>query len=386
MEQGMRDLSISTVRSPSELRAFIEFPWEVYKQNPHWVPPLLSERTSFHDPDQNPFFDHATVQYFLARRDGKLVGTIAAFTNQAYNDFQQTNVGFFGFFEVLEDLEAAAKLLETAEAWARNAGHDVLLGPAQFTTNDEVGLLVSGFDDPPRILMTYNPPRYMDYLESAGFQKAMDLWAYAASVDEFVRNTPVKLLRVVEKVKARRKLNLRNINMKEFDVEVERFKRVYNKSWARNWGFVPMKDVEIDHLAENLKPIIDPALVFMVEFEDEVIGVSLSLPDLNQPLLKAYPRPNVPEAWTMLKLLWHWRVRREVDWLRVFALGVHPDFRGVGVDAMMYLETARAAISRGFRWAEMSWILEDNDMMNRTIRLLGGEVYKTHRMYEKALT
>jgi GNAT superfamily N-acetyltransferase len=382
----MTDLSISTVRTPSDLTAFIEFPWQVYRENPYWVPPLISERIAFHDPDKNPFFEHAAVQRFLARRGGKVVGTIAAFTNQAYNDFQQTNVGFFGFFEVLEDRVAAAALLEAAEAWARNAGHDALIGPAQFSTNDEVGLLVDGFDDPPRILMTYNPPRYLEYLESAGFQKAMDLWAYAANVEEFIKNCPPKLLRVVEKVKARRKLTIRNINMKEFDEEVERFKRVYNKSWERNWGFVPMTDAEIEHLAENLKPIIDPDIVFMVECEGEVIGISLSLPDLNQPLLKAYPRPGVPEAWTMLKMIWHWKVRREIDWLRVFALGVHPDFRGMGVDAMMYFETAQAAISKGFRWAEMSWILENNDMMNRAIQLLGGEVYKTHRMYEKSLT
>lgn len=382
----MSDLSVSTVRSPSERRAFIEFPWKVYRDNPYWVPPLISERIAFHDPDQNPFFEHASVEYFLARRNGELVGTIAAFTNEAYNDFQRTNVGFFGFFEVLDDPEAASALLKTATVWARDAGHEILLGPAQFSTNDEVALLVDGFDDPPRILMTYNPSRYVEYLVNGGFQKAKDLLAYAASMDDFVRNTPDKLLRVVEKVKNRRKLTVRNINMKEFELEVERFKQVYNQSWARNWGFVPMTDAEIQHLAENLKPIIDPDLVFMVEFEGEVIGVSLSLPDLNQPLLKAYPRPGMPESWTMLKLLWHWKVRREIDWLRVFALGVHPEFRGMGVDAMMYLETARAAISKGFKWAEMSWILEDNEMMKRAIRLLGGEVYKTHRMYEKALT
>lgn len=381
----MSSLAVAPVGTPTEMTAFIEFPWRVYQQNPHWVPPLISERKAFHNPEKNPFFEHATVEYFHARRDGKLVGTIAAFTNEAYNAFQGVNAGFFGFFEVLEDQEAAVMLLEAAEAWTREAGHDILLGPAQFSTNDEVALLVDGFDDPPRILMTYNPPRYMDYLAAAGFHKAMDLWAYAISLEDFVKNKPAKLWRVVEKVKTRRNLTIRTINMKDFDREVERFKRVYNKSWERNWGFVPMTDAEIEHLAENLKPVIDPALVFMVESGGEVIGISLSLPDLNQPLLKAYPRPGVPEAWTMLKMLWHWKVRRRLDWLRVFALGVHPDFRGMGVDAMMYHETAKAAVSKGFRWAEMSWILENNDMMNRAIQMLGGKVYKTHRIYEKAL-
>jgi len=231
--------------------------------------------------------------------------------------------------------------------------------------------------------MTYNPERYVRYLERAGFQTAMDLYAYAARIEDFFKNIPPKLERVVSKVTKRRNLQIRNINMKDFDQEVERFKRVYNKSWERNWGFVPMNDEEINHLAKGLRQILDPDLVFMVEHEGEVIGVSLTLPDLNAPLRLAYPQPGVPEIWTMLKMLWHWKVRPKMDWIRVFALGVLPEYRGMGVDAMMYLETARAAKPKGVHWAEMSWILADNEMMNRSIRMLGGEVYKTYRMYEK---
>jgi GNAT superfamily N-acetyltransferase len=381
----MSELNISSVRSDEELMDFIQFPWQVYRNNEYWVPPLLSERREFLDPERNPFFKHAQVEFLLARRGTQVVGTIAAFTNHAYNEFQGVNTGFFGFFEVLEDAEAAAALLRSAENWAKEAGHESILGPAQFSTNDEVGLLVDGFDDVPRVLMTYNPPRYLDYLETAGFQKAMDLWAYEITIEGFMQNIPPKLLRVVEKVKARRNLVVRKINMKDFDQEVERFKRVYNKSWERNWGFVPMNDEEIDHLASQLKQIIDPDLVLMVESEGEVVGVSLTLPDLNAPLRLAYPRPGVPELLTMLKLLWHWKVRRKIEWIRVFALGVLPEFRGQGIDAMMYLQTADNAARKGYRRAEMSWILENNDMMNRSIRLLGGEVYKTHRLYEKRL-
>jgi GNAT superfamily N-acetyltransferase len=381
----MSELNISSVRSDEELMDFIQFPWQVYRNNEYWVPPLLSERREFLDPERNPFFKHAQVEFLLARRGTQVVGTIAAFTNHAYNEFQGVNTGFFGFFEVLEDAEAAAALLRSAENWAKEAGHETILGPAQFSTNDEVGLLVDGFDDVPRVLMTYNPPRYLDYLETAGFQKAMDLWAYEITIEGFMQNIPPKLLRVVEKVKARRNLVVRKINMKDFDQEVERFKRVYNKSWERNWGFVPMNDEEIDHLASQLKQIIDPDLVLMVESEGEVVGVSLTLPDLNAPLRLAYPRPGVPELLTMLKLLWHWKVRRKIEWIRVFALGVLPEFRGQGIDAMMYLQTADNAARKGYRRAEMSWILENNDMMNRSIRLLGGEVYKTHRLYEKRL-
>jgi len=381
----LAELQISKVQNNDDLMDFIHFPWEVYRDDLYWVPPLISDRREFLDPERNPFFQHARAEYYLAHRGSKLVGTIAAFTNDSYNEFQGVNTGFFGFFEVLDDADAATALLSTAEKWAREAGHETILGPAQFSTNDEVGMLVDGFDDSPRILTTYNPPRYQSYLEAVGYQKAMDLWAYALRIEDFMQNIPPKLLRVVENVQKRRNLQVRTIDMKNFDQEVERFKRVYNSSWERNWGFVPMTDPEIDRLAEQLKPILDPDVVIMVEHEGEVIGVSLPLPDLNQPLRKAYPRPGTSETLTMLKLLWHWKVRRRVDWLRVFALGVLPEFRGLGVDALMYLETAKNAARKGYRWAEMSWILENNDMMNRSIRLFGGEIYKTHRMYEKRL-
>ncbi|MGD2252150.1 MAG: hypothetical protein PVF70_04460 [Anaerolineales bacterium] len=364
---------------------FITFPWEVYREDPYWVPPLISERKGFLDPSHNPFFEHARVQLYLARRNHQVVGTIGAFTNDNYNQFQQVNTGFFGFFEVLEDPEAAEALLRTAETWAGEAGHDSLLGPAQFSTNDECGLLIDGFDDPPRILMTYNPPRYRDYLEAAGFIKAMDLWAYKLTTHDFMQNVPKKLVRVVEKVRKRGKFHVRCLDMKRFDEEVEGVKKIYNSSWERNWGFVPMTDPEFDRLASELKQILDPELVVIVEHDGEMIGFGLSLPDLNQPLLKAYPRAGTPEILTMLKLAWYWKVRRQVDWVRVFALGVLPEFRGTGVDALMYFETAERTMAKGYYAAEMSWILENNIMMNRGIRLLGGKVYKTHRMFEKSV-
>jgi GNAT superfamily N-acetyltransferase len=381
----MSPLAITTVDTERDLKEFITFPWKVYASNPYWVPPILSERRTFLDPENNAFFEHARACYFMAQRDGRIVGTIAAFTNDKYNQFQDVNTGFFGFFEVLEDPEAAAALLTSAEEWARQAGHETILGPAQFSTNDECGLLIDSFDDPPRILMTYNPPRYADYIDKAGYHKVMDLWAYRLNLREFRSRIPEKLLRVVDKVRQRKRFHVRPMRMKQFDQEVEIVKRIYNTSWERNWGFVPMTDREFDHLAKELKPILDPELVAVVEHEGEPIGFGLCLPDLNQPLLRAYPRPGTPETLTMLKMLWNWKVRRRVDWLRVFVLGVFPEFRGMGVDALMYMDIAENAMRKGYKWAEMSWILENNMMMNRAIEMLGGEVYKTYRMYEKAL-
>jgi GNAT superfamily N-acetyltransferase len=379
----MAELRVQKVESPEELEKFIHFPWTVYKDDAYWVPPLISERKEFLSTEHNPFFEHAKAEYFLAKRGEQLVGTIAAISNQNYNAFQSTNVGFFGFFEVLEDPEAAQALLETAERWVKAAGHEAIIGPAQFSSNDELGLLIDGFNDRPRILMTYNPPRYQSYIESNDYKKAMDLWAYSIPVAEFAASIPEKLVRVVGKIQKRRNLTVRTLDMKKFDQEVRDFKVIYNASWEKNWGFVPFTDAEIDDMAKQLRMIIDPDLVIIVESEGKVIGGSISLPDLNQPLHKAYPKPGTPEFITMIKLFWHWKVRRQVDWIRVFALGVLPEYRGTGVDALMYMETAKNAIPKGFKYGEMSWILESNDMMNRAVRMLGGEVYKTYRMYEK---
>jgi GNAT superfamily N-acetyltransferase len=382
-----RELRVVPVASEAERLALLTFPWRVYRHDPYWVPPLLSERKAFTDPKHNPFFEHARVQFFLARRGDEIVGTIAAFTNNLYNEFQGTNVGWFGFFEVLPDPEAAAALLRTAEDWARQAGHTALLGPAQFSTNDEIGLLVDGFDDRPRILMTYNPRAYVSYVEAAGFHKAMDLLAYTTNLVEIEARggIPPKLLRVVQKVKARGQFRLRRLRMSEFGRELEVVKAIYNRSWDRNWGFVPMTEAEITRMAAQLKPLLDPDLVWAAEVDGEVVGFALNLPDLNDPLHKAYPRPGKPEWLTLLQLLWHWKVRREVKWIRAIALGVLPEYRGTGVDALLYLHTAEQAVKKGYRSVEMSWLLESNEMVLRSAEMLGGRRYKTYRVYEKAV-
>jgi GNAT superfamily N-acetyltransferase len=381
----MQGIRISKVESDSDRLDFIRFPWKVYRGDRYWVPPLISERKQFTDPQKSPFFEHAHADFFTARRKGEIIGTIGAFSNQLYNEFQGVNACWFGFFEVLEDPEVAAALLRTAEDWARQQGHDHLLGPAQYSTNDEIGLLVDGFDDVPRILMTYNPRRYQGYLEGDGYQKAMDLWAYSVDVRELVQNMPEKITRVTEKIRKRWNLTLRPVEMKYFDRDVGHIKRLYNASWERNWGFVPMTDRELDHMAKSLKPLVDPDLAVMVEKDGEVVGFGIALPDLNQPLHDAYPRPGTPEPLTMLKFLWNWKVLKRVDWIRAWALGVLPEYRGQGFDSLMYLELARASVRKGYKWAEMSWILENNTMVNRAIALLGGKVYKTYRVYQKQL-
>lgn len=381
----MKNLTVTPVRTEKDLEAFVRFPWKVYQTDPHWVPPLPSDRRKFLQLESNPFFEHGQTEYFLARRNGELVGTIAAISNDLYNEFQEVNDGFFGFFEVMEDEAAAQALFQHAEAWLLDQGHNRVIGPAQFSTNDEVGLLIDGFDDPPRLLMTYNPPRYEGYVEDAGYRKVMDLYAYAVNLQDLRENFPSKVLRVTEKIKKRWNLVVRPVDMREFDQEIEKLKAIYNASWERNWGFVPMTDQELNHLASQLKPFIDPELALFIERDGEVIGFGIGLPDLNQPLLRAYPQPGTPELLTMLKVLWYWKLLNTVDWIRVWALGVLPQYRGMGLDSLLYLELANAAFRKGFQFGEMSWILETNEMMNRGIQVMGGEVYKTYRMYQKPL-
>ena len=376
-------IQIERVQSSDQLRRFAAVPWRVYKDDPNWVPWLYFERLEFFDKTKNPFFAHAEADYFIARRDGEPTGVIAALLNHRHNEFQQENVAHFGIFEVLNDREAALGLLETACDWARKKGVDRILGPMNLSTNDECGTLIEGFDSPPVVLMTYNPPYYLDFLEEAGFTKAMDLLAWDRDLKLLVENLPDKMHRVIGRVKERYGLNIRPVDMKQWDAEIERIKDVYNSAWERNWGFVPMTDAEIEHLASNLKMILDPALVFMVEHEGEVVGFSLTLPDVNQPLGRIRPGPSLLSSYLAAGRMF--LQRYNTTRVRVLALGVKEQFRARGVDALLYYETAKAALERGYQFAEASWILETNDSMNRAIAMLGGEVYKKYRIYQKEL-
>lgn len=381
----MNSLVIKSVETTEDRKALLSFPWTVYKDDPFWVPPIFSERMHFTDPEKNPFFQHAEAQFYMALRSEEIVGTIAVFTNHRHNEYQNENIAFFGFFEVLEDYEAAEQLFKTAEAWAKEKGHTALRGPAQWSTNDECGLLVDGFDDRPRILMTYNPPYYVDYIEKLGYKYARDLWAYELGVKEFMDLTGERLDKLTTRILERKNITIRNLDMKKYDEEVNKLKLLYNNAWSKNWGFIPMTDPEFDQLADDLHDIVDPDLVFLAEKDGKTVGFSLTLPDLNEPLRLAYPKPNTPDWWIMVKLVWQWKIRRKVSWIRVWALGVIPEYRKLGIDALFYYKTAQAALKKGIKMAEMSWILDNNDLMNKPIIAMGGEVYKTYRYYEKDL-
>lgn len=381
----MNPLVIKPVETFEERKAFLSFPWKVYQDDPYWVPPIFSERLHFTDPSKNPFFEHAEAQLYMALRGEEIVGTIAAFTNHRHNEYQNENIGFFGFFEVMEDFEAAEALLKTAEKWAKERGHTALRGPAQWSTNDECGLLVDGYDDSPRILMTYNPAYYVGYIEKLGYKYARDLWAYELGIKDFMKITGERLDNLTTRILDRKEIIIRKINMKKYPDEVAKVKLLYNNAWAKNWGFVPMTDAEFDQLANELHDVIDPDLTFIAEKDGKTVGFSITLPDVNQPLRLAYPKPTTPEWWTMIKLVWNWKVLKKITWVRVLVLGVIPEYRKLGIDALLYYKSALGANKKGMTTGEMSWILDNNDKMNRPIIAMGGEVYKTYRFYEKPL-
>ncbi len=379
---GSLDFRIRKVENQQDLMEFIRFPWRVYRDDPYWVPPLISERKAFLDPHKNPFFEHAEVELFLAQKDGETVGTIAAIINDNHNDFHEEKAGFFGLFEVIEDYAVAEGLLVTARDWVKAKGLDVIRGPLNMSINDECGLLIDGFDSSPVVMMTYNPRYYLDFIERFGFVKAKDLYAYLISTDIFNREVsklPPKFLRVSEAARKRAGVRVRRVNMKDFDAEVEKAKAIYNSAWEKNWGAVPMTDAEFDHLAQGLKKFLDPDLLLVAEVDDRPVGVFVGLPDVNQPLLHVNGRL-FPLGW--IKYLWY---RRKIDTFRAVIMGVIEEYREKGIDALMYVEAAKVAFRKGYRWCEMSWILEDNVMMNRILQRLGGEIYKTYRIYEMVL-
>ena len=372
----VNSVQIIPVANKKEKMEFIKFPWKVYKNDPYWVPPLILDMKNMMDRNKCPFFEHSEADFFIARKNGETVGRIAAILNNRHNQVHKDNIGFFGFFEAINDVDVTRSLLNAAADWCREKNLDSIRGPMNYSQNETCGLLIDSFDSSPVIMMTYNPPYYIDLFEQCGLRKVMDLYAYYLSAE---KELPERLVRVAERIKKRAGVTIRPINLKNFWSEVERVKKVYNAAWAPNWGFVPLTDNEIKHLAKELKPAIDPDIVFMAEDNGEPIGFSLALPDFNIAIKKANGRL-FPIG--LLKILWN---KRKIDGVRVIIMGVIPEYQKRGIDSVFYWETYRRGVKKGYKWGEFSWILENNTMMNRAAQMMGAHVYKTYRVYEKAL-
>ncbi len=368
-------VQVSEVRSRSDLRAFIALPYELHRRDPQWVPVLRRDVAELLSVKKNPFFHHAEAAYFLARKQGRVAGRIAAIHNRMHNDFQGDRVGFFGFFESANEPAVAHALFEAAAAWLRPRGLAAMRGPASFSTNDECGLLVDGFDTPPVLMMPHNPAYYPSLVEGWGFGKAKDLLAFQSIDDQL----PPRLVEGTELLARRYRITLRRLDLKRFQAEVETVKRLYNASWEKNWGFIPMTDAEIDHLAKQLKPVVVPELVLFAEKDGVPVGFAIALPDLNVALKK---NPSGRLFPGLFKILW---AARKLSRLRVVLLGTLPEWRGKGVDALLYRGIWENGYAKGYRWAEAGWILEDNFPMRNGLAHMGFEVYKTYRLYDKAL-
>ncbi|MFW6192656.1 MAG: N-acetyltransferase family protein [Gemmatimonadota bacterium] len=370
------DIDVVPVRTADEREAFIRLPWSLYRGLDAWVPPLLGDMRSRTDPDRHPFYGHSDARLYLALRGGRPVGRIAAIHNRNHVAFHDEPVGFFGFFESVDDADVSEALFEAAAGWLRDRGLDVMRGPTSYSTNEESGLLVEGFERPPAILMPYNARYYEKLVTGAGFEEAATLVAYHLADNR----PPDWLERISDRVRERTGVRIRPLRMSEFERELERIQSIYNAAWERNWGFVPMTDAEFEHMADELEPVLEPDLALIAEdASGDPVGFSLALPDLNEAIRHANGRLF---PFGLLKILWH---ARRIRMARVITLGLVEAYRGRGVDGLLYLETFRNGADHGITEGEFSWVLEDNEPMRKPLERMGARVYKRYRIYDRPL-
>ncbi|MEW5799644.1 MAG: hypothetical protein AB1728_11630 [Bacteroidota bacterium] len=370
----MAHFTVRPVLTKEDEKKFIDFLYSHYKGDMNFAPPLRMDREKLIDKKKNPFYKHAEMELFLAERNGSVIGRIGGIVNYNHNKEHSDKVGFFGFFECVNEQEVANALFDEAKKFVRSKGMNALRGPANPSVNDEYGLLIEGFDSPPTILMTYNPPYYATLIENYGFKKEKDLYAWILSQDTVYSE---KFVRANEIVKQRSGVTIRTINMKDFANEVALIKQVYNSAWEKNWGAVPMTDAEFDFLAADLKQIVEPELVLIAEVKGKVIGFGLSLPDINKALV--YNRNG-----GLIGGLWHlFTKKKKINLCRIIVLGVIEEYRRSGAAGLLFYETAVRAKRLGYQYGEASWVLEDNVMMNRAAEAMSGKVYKKYRIYQQ---
>jgi hypothetical protein len=363
----------------SELRTFIDFPHDLYKEDPYYVPELFMAQRDLLSP-KHPFFLHGRIQLFLAYKNNQLAGRIAAIFNGNHNDFNKVNDGFFGFFDAINDQEVANGLLGAAEAWLKSQKVDSMIGPVNHSTNEACGLLVDGFDSSPMVLMTYNFPYYLQLLENYGLTKQVDLVAYALR-EEGLGDKPVRLQAMLEKRLEQKGIKIRSFDLKHnFKSELAEFGKVYNAAWDKNMGFVPMTKEEFAFMGKDLKMIADTDFCLAAEHNGEVIGIALCLPDINQVLKKIKRGRLFPFG--IFTFLFG---RKKINALRIIALGVMEPYRKMGIEACFYATMMKNGKKKGSNFGEASWMLEHNDLMNKALENMNGERYKTYRLLEKKL-
>ncbi len=370
---------IALPRTPRNVRRFLNVSYRVYDGDPHWVAPLLSDLQRVFT-DENPLFAHAELALWVAVAGGRDVGRIAGVVDHNFNRVQNENAAFFGFFECVDDAAASRALFAAALAWARGRGVRKILGPMNPTANDECGLLVDGFDSSPVFMMTYNPRYYEALVTAEGFRKAKDLLAFAVDVP---RSPLDRLARLADKTRRRHpELTFTPVRKATLVRDLVKVKEVYNTAWEANWGFVPMTDAEIDFMADRLKPLLVEGLVWLAETPTEPVGFMLALPDFNLALKPLRGRLLTPRILGFLPYVLGWKCPPAC---RVITLGMKAKYRNQGLEAVMLTEGFKVGIKAGIKFAEASWILEDNTAMCRLMEVFGGKVYKTYRLYERQI-
>ena len=362
------------VKSRKDLDDFITLPFALYSQDALYVPPLISEmRKQFSG--KNPFSHHATVRFFLAKKNGKLQGRIVSIINQRHIEFHNEKAGFFGFFESPDDYEVVSALIERVSEVLKKEGMNIIRGPMNFSTNEECGFLIEGFNSPPMLMTPYNPPYYNSLMEKCGMTKSKDLYAY---ILDMPGELPMKIHRVAE-IAAKSGICIRPVDKKKFGSEMNIFKEVYNSAWGKNWGFIPLTDDELLHLASNLKPVVVPEMTLVAEKDNAPVGFMGMLPDFNFVLKQMKGKMNPV---SILKALYY---SRKIKDLRLLLLGIKAEYRNKGVDALLFREGFKGIKKGGYKRVEFSWILEDNIPVQRLVEMIGGRLYKKYRIYEKRL-
>ena len=369
-------LDVRPVRGHRDLRKFVDLPYRLHSNSPVWVPPLRLERHAFLSRRLNAFFKHGDAQLFLAERDGVVVGRISAHYDDAFNAFHGNRWGMFGFLELADDPEVLPALLAAAEGWLRGRGRDRMIGPMDFTMNDESGVLIEGFEREPMIKQPWHPPYYAARCEEAGLAKAVDLLMWELHISDRTKILPV-IFKLAGEVEPRHGIRVRKMSRRSLRRDLDRFAEVYNSAWSENWGFAPYGKADLDQLAVDMQLVFDAHWFMVAETaEGETVAVAITVPDINQVLRRMNGRL-LPLGW------WHFlRRHRIMDRVRVGFLGVKPEFQHTGIAAAMYVEHFDMATVTPQKWGEMGWILETNRNMNRAMEAMGGRVVRRFRVYE----
>lgn len=366
---------VETAESKAAVREFVDYPYRKYAGQPNWVAPLRIGQFEILDPKVNPFWQHADRRLYLARRDGRVVGRVACIDDDNHNEIHGENLVFFGFFEA-DDEEVAKALFAAVEQRARERGRDAVRGPLNPTMNDGAGFQIDAFDEVPYVMMPQSPPEYPTWTEAAGYAKVKDLYTFYFDN----RGEPAeRLAKIAERAYRRNPLSIRVANIKNFDAEVATLKRLHESAWEKNWGNVPFTDAEMDHLAKELKMIVDPDLVIFLEYAGKPIGVAVTIPDINQVLARFNGRLFPTGIFHLL------RRKKIIDRARLVMLGVLPEYRNKGFDLLLIHEIVTRAKANGIVEGECGWTLEDNDAINHGIEAGGGVRNKTYRIYQKQL-